>query len=359
MRVSRIVTVSDNEYFYTAGYFNTNKWLDNEHLIAVRSNRKTAGAQKNLKDVNEIIEISLKDGGIRVLCDDLLSFEEYIVFGNYVYYSNGYQLKQIDCYTGENKFICESPFVNKCNEPPALSPFFQQLSITGDGKYIMSCVFTDKKEACMLRIDVASGKYGIILKKHFEMPFWDPGHLMVCPTDTNKFFYCHEGNTFYISNRLWIYDCSTGRDKNIAKQRLGDNGELIDCFGHEMWAPDGRGIYFVKYACSPDKPTGICYADISTGKYKLLYTGHKYWHVSVSRDGRYLASDTQSDDYISEVFIIDTTDGREYRIADAKTDWQHPCHPHPNISPDNDKVVFTALDDNGRTCIKIAYLSFD
>jgi len=123
-----------------------------------------------------------------------------------------------------------------------------------------------------------------------------------------------------------------------------------------MWAPDGKGLYFVKYLCLPTPPRGICYVDVQTGKAELLYTGYRYWHVGVSEDGRYLTADTQTGKDYSEVVLIDLNDNSETVIDKAKTNWTHPCHPHPQISPDNKKVVYTALNEKGRTCVKVAIL---
>ena len=192
----------------------------------------------------------------------------------------------------------------------------------------------------------------------FEKPFNVANHLMISPTDKDILFFAHEGSTFYVSNRLWIYDAKTGSERNIAKQRLDRDGNVGDCFGHEMWAPDGNGLYFVKYPCSPIKPCGICYVDVKSGKYELLYSKHKYWHVGVSSDGKFLTADTQYAPHRSEVVVIDREKGREFVVDIPYITGIHPCHPHPQLSPDNNRVVYTALDkEDGRTCIKIAYLN--
>ena len=180
---------------------------------------------------------------------------------------------------------------------------------------------------------------------------------MISPFDKDLFFFAHEGDCRYVSNRLWLYNAETKKSWNIAKQTLNQDGTLGDCFGHEMWAPDGKGIYFAKYAGSPEPPRGICYVDIETGKYELLYTKYKYWHVGVSQDGRYLTADTQYDPHQSEVVIIDRETGEEFVVDMPYMTGRHPCHPHPQLSPDNKKIVYTALSkEGGRTCIKVAYL---
>ena len=70
---------------------------------------------------------------------------------------------------------------------------------------------------------------------------------MICPTDKDLFFFAHEGNTEYISNRLWLYDHKSKTMRNIAKQSLNENGDISECYGHEAWSHNGEGLYFVKY----------------------------------------------------------------------------------------------------------------
>ena len=41
MNVEKIKTIMDDEYHYTAGYFVTNKWIDNDTFIGVRATEDT------------------------------------------------------------------------------------------------------------------------------------------------------------------------------------------------------------------------------------------------------------------------------------------------------------------------------
>ena len=47
MNVEKIVTLRDDDYHYTAGYFVTNKWIDNDTFIAVRSTEQNIGDDNN------------------------------------------------------------------------------------------------------------------------------------------------------------------------------------------------------------------------------------------------------------------------------------------------------------------------
>ena len=57
----------------------------------------------------------------------------------------------------------------------------------------------------------------------------------------------------------------------------------------------------------------------------------------------------------SEVVVVDLSDGSENVIDVAKKE-EHPAHPHPQLSPNNDKLIYTSLDENNRVVMKIAFL---
>ena len=187
--------------------------------------------------------------------------------------------------------------------------------------------------------------------KKFAPPFTVSNHMMLSPTDPDTIFFSHEGVTFYVSNRLWI--AKLGEEpRNIAKQKLNADGDLGDCFGHECWAADGKGLYFVKYPCSPEPPRGLCYVDLATNEVKMLFSKFPYWHVSADNGGRYLAADTQSGDR-SWVCLADMKTGEEIQLADCRINWVHPCHPHPHFNTNDTKLAFHELVDAGQVVVGI------
>ena len=334
MDVEKIITLTDDKYHYTAGYYVTNKWIDNETFIGVRF--------KETVNDNELIKISLKNMDIDVIDRNILCAGFSTVYNGNVFYNDSKGVVEMNVNSGTKRRICVTD-----------ATAFQ---MTTDGKFASVFVENDEPNR-FYRIDIEKGEIEKLYDKMFNKPFNVANHFMISPTDKDIFFFAHEGSTFYVSNRLWIYDAKTGNERNIAKQRLDKDGNVGDCFGHEMWAPDGKGLYFVKYSCSPIKPCGICYVDIKSGEYELLYSKYKYWHVGVSADGRFLTADTQYAPHQSEVVVIDRENGIESVVDMPYMTGVHPCHPHPQLSPDNSKVIYTALDkEDGRTCIKIAYL---
>lgn len=341
METDKIVTICDEKLHYSSGYFVTNKWIDNDTFVAVRSEDEEIG------DKNELVKISLKDMSIEVLEKNIRSPLYPTAYENKVYYCGSKGIMELNLNDNTKRCVCESQAI--------------ALQLTADGKYASAFITHEDTETPseFYRINIATGEIEKICEKTFEKPLYLANHLMISPTDKDMFFFAHEGNTRYVSNRLWLYNSKTEKSWNIAKQKLNQNGDLGDCFGHEMWAADGKGIYFVKYCCSPEKPTGICYADIQTGNYELLYSKFKYWHVGVSQDGKFLTADTQYNWELglSEVVVIDTETGEEFVVDMPHMTGVHPCHPHPQLSPDNKKIIYTALDKkSGQTCIKVGYL---
>jgi Tol biopolymer transport system component len=269
-----------------------------------------------------------------MLVEDAWLWSEYVVADNFLYYTKENCLYKADISEKKQEKIFK-------HRGDMCSPH-----ITNDGRYISFYEISDKTTYYYV-IDLNTGCCNEICRKRFEEPLYMANHGMICPTDADVMFFAHEGSTYYVSNRLWIADKSGMR--NIARQSLDKDGNLGDCFGHEMWAADGKGLYFVKYPCSPVKPSGICYADRKSGNYDLLFTGFAYWHVGTSHDGKLLCADTYHD--LSEIIIINLETKEERCVAKADMNWTHPCHPHPQINPDNTVVCFTMLDKNGRTTV--------
>ena len=177
---------------------------------------------------------------------------------------------------------------------------------------------------------------------------------MISPTDENILFFAHEGDTRSVYDRLWIFDKRDGTVRNIAPQEVDAEGLPVDCFGHEAWAHDGRGLYFVKFRESRTD-SGICYVDIEGDSAQLLYTGYDYWHVGASSSGRFLTADTRNlGNDRSGVVIIDRGTGEEILIDTPTVTFRHPCHPHPQLSPGDKGLLYHYKNEYGRCAVRIA-----
>lgn len=351
-QIEKIETYGDADYHYSSGYFPDNKWLDNDTLLIQRCVNPTVGYDD--QDEVEFLCLSLKDGKKDLICKDKVFAYFYFVFGTKLYYCDRQNLKVVDIQSKHVKTLYTytgyQPGISKLAEP----------NITDDGKFICMRIATQNLPARIVVIEADTGREVYQFEAPFSQPFYAAEHNMICPTDPQLVYFCHEGTTQYISNRMWLYDARTGRKWNFAKQRLDENGNLGDCYGHEMWAPDGKGMYFVKYPCSTLAPSGVFYVDVQTGEQKAVATGYKYWHIAVSPDGKYLIGDTfepnLQDKSETEVVMIDLADGSEQVVDIARTNQRHPAHPHPQLSPNSDRIIYNSLDESGRLTMKVVFL---
>lgn len=348
--VTEMKVIGDETYQYTSGYFTDNKWIDNDTIVITRWKDSQEGSCDAFGE-NELIKLNVVDESIEILCKDKIGWN--LVYADKAYYTNGREIVEIDVFTKESKIIykCENYEEGKKIE---------YLSITSDGKY-MGVGLTDQNEnpTKMQAIERETGMVLYEFEAGFEKPFYFANHVMICPTNPKLMYYAHEGITSYISNRMWLYDADTKKKWNMAKQRLDEDGNLGDCFGHEMWAQDGKGMYFVKYPRSSMGQKGIMYVDVETGHMEMIASAYNYWHVSVLENGKYLAADSFEPDKDGRlkagVIVIDREDHTETFI-DLVNRENHPAHPHPMLSPKADKIIYNDMDENNRVIVKVAFL---
>ncbi len=307
--------LTDAEYNYTFGYYSNNSWVDDHRIVLQRFKNLEAPTDH----ANVLVDL---DTGT----EEVLPFRGgTVVYQNNIYFIKDGVLSVWDLETRETRELYREEGMTFAH-------------MTADGRFI-NWAAGDHGTV----LDLQTGEATRMETARFAKPFNMISHMMICPTDPNIMFFCHEGTTEYVSNRLWISEKGKP-SRHIAEQHLDANGNLGDCFGHESWAPDGKGLYFIKYKCSPQPPRGICYVDVQTGKAELLYSAFHYWHVCCSPKANYLASDTQ-DGTFSGVCLVDQRTGKEQMLVEAGTNWTHPCHPHPMFSPEERLLMFHELVD--------------
>ena len=338
--MDQVKYIGGADYNYHAGYYTSNKWAGSRRLVL----EKWEG-EPGAPHVHVLHDIDT--GEERVLCEGA-GFP--VVNGSRFYFTKGPSLFVGDIDTG----TAEEVWRNDEGLPLSYA------HVTNDGRHVGLRASLPDGTAVLMVCDTRTGDCREIYRKRFREPFPSANHVMICPTDPNLLFFAHEGKTEYITNRIWVADGRDGSARCIAKQSLTPDGDLADCFGHEMWAPDGKGMYFIKYPVSLTGPKGICYVDLQTSEITLIASGFRYWHVGVSADGKKLVADTHPDwDTLSpgddcEVICVDLERGTETLVARAASTWKHPCHPHPQFSPDADQICFTTLNEHGKVCVGIA-----
>ncbi len=345
-----ILRIHQEGHIYTFGYYSTNVWMDDNKLILKKA--KTNKADEKIFE-SEFVLIDINEKTEKVLHKQIykegrtiLPYTDFTVFDKNLYFSDDDNvLWSLNIDTLEKKAIFKDDYR------------YLLFHITKDGRYInWQSQRENKLDTCM-RLDLHNNEVIKAFEKQFAPPFICADHMMICPTNPELFFFAHEGDTQYITNRLWIAEI--GKEPyNIAKQRLDENGNLIDCFGHESWSADGKGIYFVKYACSPEPPRGIGYVDLETKEHQILYSKYNYWHVNASHNGKYLAADLLPEIKYenglekSAVCLIDMENNTETIIADVHS-MKHPAHPHPQFNPSCARICFHDVMDNGDLSVGI------
>ena len=339
MKVNEIITVGNDGYSYTCGYFTSNKWLGETSVALARSR------DKNIGSGSELVIYDLAQGEIKIVADNLNSWLDYAVFQKKVYYLSGSLICVYDAEDGASKVLFDM------GDFQLGSPH-----ITADGRFMSLFSYSAKEGMRAYRFDIARADLEFIFARSFPEPFPIANHLMICPTNENVFFFAHEGDTRFVSDRLWIYDAIKGESRNIAKQTVNDDGVLETCFGHEAWSHDGKGIYFVKYELSHSNPKGICYTDIEKEGYEILYTDFEYWHTGVSEDGKYLGADTTGESGFSSVILIDAKSGEQMLIEKVASRKSHPNHPHPAVSPEASALIYNCKINSDFDGVRIALL---
>ncbi|WMT42146.1 hypothetical protein RE628_06910 [Paenibacillus sp. D2_2] len=294
----------------------------------VRVNSETGDAQ--------VLEEGLTWGRGVVSCDDVL----------YLFDKN--ELYAIDAWSGERRTICL--LESNCT-------FLGPLSITNDGK-MLGVYWQEHQQLTssepVLRetswvigtVNTESGEIREAVRPSFADPYPIANHAMINPVDPELLFYSHEGATEHIPDRLWTVNTRTGVTRNIFSQKKDEHGQHVEYVGHEIWAFDGSGLYFVKYPQSPDRPTGVLFVDKQGERREFINGDYKYWHVGISPDGRYAVADTQEPG-ISKIVLIDTATKQSKLLCELPCRGIHPGHPHPSFSPDSRKITFTFSDEEG------------
>ena len=252
----------------------------------------------------------------------------YVSPENDIYYISGGYANKIDWDTYQKTELCEYP-----QEYNVLGT----LSATSDGKY-MSGYCTAKNnsaEQLVARLNTQTGKFDYIATKDFSYNenTMGVGHPILNPVYENLLFFCHEGTTTLIPDRLWAVDIDSGITQNIFKQSYKDDGLTAETSGHEAWNKDGEYLYFVKYTYASNKgQNGLVRVPFKNGKFtgerEYINGDAAYWHAYPSGDNNWVVADVNT----GEVWIMGTRTHESHQIADFKLVGGARTDPHPHFS---------------------------
>ena len=315
-------------------YITANGWADEHRIIA--------SAHKNLNTMEcSLMLIDIENGETECVAEKA-KWPCFCVKNELLYHTYENRIYRTDLKTRIAEMIYENTGEAPFEGPPG---------ITSDGKYI-SLQHQDKVDNTAIDLFSTEEKQlKTVYQSSFFSPFAKATHSMVNPSNPSEVFFCHEGDCRYITNRMWIYRGEKNTAENFYKQRLDRNGANGDCCGHEMWAENGKDMFFVKYPASTIKPKGIFRINVSSGLSEHIAGKYPYWHVGVYKNGGILAGDTMEEN--GDIHVVLICNGQEKIIAKAKTTWSHPAHPHPVFSPSGRRLYYTTIDGNGRAVINI------
>lgn len=284
----------------------------------------------------------------------------YVTPDNYIYYSYNRWIYRINWDTYQREVVSELP-----SGSSSLS-----MQVTNDGRYINGYYYGNSVGGKIVRYDTQQGAFDKAFGKNFSFtnPYSnDMGHPLINPVYPNILFFCNEGDTAYIPDRLWMVDADTGKFTNIFRQSYNESGLTAETSGHEVWNKDGEYLYFVKYTYNQNKgQNGIVRILFEDGK----FTGEReyingdvpYWHCYPSGDNNWVAADTMN----GEIYLISTKNhscdliaqfekissispnGREYY-------YDHPYQPHPRMSYNGKSINWQMASDNNPDNLGVAW----
>ena len=267
--------------------------------------------------------------------------------------------------TGENTLIAENIDEGK--------PFYGPPGVTNDAKYLSlyrRSDDTDRLPRNIYKLNVETGEMQEVMtpemtKAFLKAPVNHIDHVIINPVYDNEFFFCR--NSGSIPDRMHMFNSETGEERIYLQSQTDKNGKLEEYTGHEIWAFDGEGMYFVRYGQSIPQPTGMMWVSLDGEKLVNYNNDYSYLHMGVSFDGSRLIGDTPNqfdgENWNSNIVLVDVDKENmtsTSRLLAKIQNWgMHPAHSHPAISIDGSKALFTMSDPEERNIIKVGYIDIE
>lgn len=182
------------------------------------------------------------------------------------------------------------------------------------------------------------------------------GHTNVNPGYPEYLFFCNEGVTTKIPDRLWMHNYKTNKTWNFFVQ-AGEEGSIDtkETSGHEAWNMSGDYMYWVKYSIDGNLgQSGLMRKD-KEGKYREYLNGdYAHWHCYPSGDDNWIASDINqpmwgkgADVGGLRVALTNANTYESWPIAFFECPFgNHPYHPHPHINYGSTVIQWGMIDEN-------------
>jgi len=176
------------------------------------------------------------------------------------------------------------------------------------------------------------------------------GHPMVNPMYPHLVFFCHEGTTTVIPDRLWLANYNTNLAYNMFLQTPLSGINTAETSGHEAWGANGENMYWVKYYRDTNAgQSGIMRMNKYGSDREYINGDYNHWHCYPSMDDNFVISDTNKSGH--QIVITNTNTYEAKLISSLKNEsGVHPNQPHPHISGNNYAANWQMMR-NGKTCI--------
>lgn len=294
------------------------------------------------------------------------SITGYVSPNNEIYYHYNRCVYKIDWDTYERTLLCMLPLECKT---------ISGMHVTNDGRYLSGYYrgYDVPDNTVLVRLDMHTGEFDHMYVKD-DFPSVNPvssglGHPIINPQYPDILFFCNEGTTEKIPDRLWMLDFKTGKMHNIFNQSYNTNITTAETSGHEVWNKDGEYLYFVKYTKKQNKGQNgvvrIRFKDgVFTREREYINGDAPYWHCYPSGDNNWVAADTNT----GEVYLMSTRSYKSYLLADfdmitdvfnkdgVNVGMSHPYQPHPHISYNGKSVSWQMVVDNDINKLGIAWM---
>lgn len=310
-------------------YFTAMTWMSDSRNIIV-------SAEMDKEMVGQYVRLDTETGESEAIVANLEWGRGLVSFDDQFYYFNGAEIIAVDLRNGQTRIVCTQARGVE---------FYGPQSITNDDS-VLGVYWRHHDEWTIGTVDIATGRVTAAVTPRFAEPYRVANHAMVNPVHKHLVFFAHEGKTEHISDRIHVVDTQTGEARHIVRQERQESGELGEYIGHEMWAFNGESLFYVKYAHSPLKPTGVYKVDKQGERSEFINGDYEYWHVSLSPDGQWAVADTLEGSAVTKIVLINLDNNTSRLLCEVPMWHHHPGHPHPSFSPDSRKVSFTFADED-------------
>ena len=223
---------------------------------------------------------------------------------------------------------------------------FSIISVTNDGSYASGYYMGSGADRTLARLDLKTDTIEYLYKdfKSENPASAGIGHPQPNPEYPALEFFCNEGETTLIPDRLWLADWDSGEMYNMYRQKRDTDGSPIVHCGHEVWGMNGEKMYWVNYTSTEDESLrGLVRSDKYGYNVEYINADYPYWHCYPSGDDEWIAADTSA----GQIILVDIDTKKSYYLAkfDMRS-WSHPYQPHPVISRSGNVVGWQMADEN-------------